>query len=68
MGKPRSFGVSVSQLRNRRPQSLSSACAIIMRAFTGYQKLSWYSTLAMYAQGASTVLSDHSIGLFSGPQ
>src|SRR5574338_251003 len=67
-GYPCSSGVSCSQLRNNRPHGLSSAPRIMRRPLKGYQKLSWYTTLARYAQGASTVLSDHSTGLRRGPQ
>ncbi len=39
-GKPSAVGVAVSQLRNRRPQALSSAFRIASFPFSGYQKLS----------------------------
>ena len=67
-GKPFASGVNRSQLRNNLPQGLLSASRIMRFALNGYQKLSWYTTLAMYAHGASTVFSDHSIGFFIGPQ
>ena len=38
--KPSASGVQVSQLRNSRPQGLSSTSRIMRWAFTGYQKLS----------------------------